>query len=171
MRSLWNLLVGQEQRNVAGRRPCLSLHLHWHCSFSPVIRTDSKGRIFPPTGQNLTAETGPLIARDDQIVFYGTYLEGVPFYLRIERPIWLVEARRKAEPKGNYYLAGRRPVSAPGYGKIAFTDEEFAEHWKRNERTFRVFLKEMSLARSSSEIGGPPRVLAKLNEYLLVTNR
>ena len=131
----------------------------------------AKAASFHRLAKTLTAETAPLIARDDQIVFYGTYLEGMPFYLRIERPIWLVEARRKAEPKGNYYLAGRRPVSAPGYGKIAFTDEEFAEHWKRNERTFRVFLKEMSLARFSGEVGGRPRVLAKLDGYLLVTNR
>ena len=65
----------------------------------------------------------------------------------------------------------RRRVSAPGYGQIVFAYDEFAEQWKRDEKVLRVFLKEMSLARFSGEIGHSPRTLAKLDEYLLVTNR
>jgi len=125
---------------------------------------------FHRAAKSLTEETAPLIERPDQIVFYGTYLEGLPFYLRIDRPIWLVEARHRAEELGNSYVAERRRP-APGYGQVVFGDGEFAEQWKRNQTVFRVFLKEKSLSRLSREVDTAPRILAKLNEYFLVTNR
>src|SRR6202008_4978592 len=64
----------------------------------------AKAASFHRLAKALATETAPFIAREDQIVFYGTYLEEMPFYLRIERPIWLVEARRGAEPRGNFSL-------------------------------------------------------------------
>ena len=73
-----------------------------------------KAASFHRTAKTLAAESAPLIASDDQIVFYATYLEGVPFYLRIDRPIWLVETRRRAEPMTNSYLGMHRMVPAPG---------------------------------------------------------
>jgi 4-amino-4-deoxy-L-arabinose transferase-like glycosyltransferase len=130
-----------------------------------------KAAAFHRAAKPLAEETAPLIDRSDQIVFYGTYLEGVPFYLGIDRPIWLVEARHRAEEIGNSYVAERRKVPAPGYGQVVFDADEFAERWKRNEKVFRVFLKEKSLLRFSSEVGASPRILAKVDEYLLVTNR
>jgi len=42
---------------------------------------------------------------------------------------------------------------------------------KRNEKVFRVFLRERSLVRFSGEVGGSARILARIDEYLLVTNR
>lgn len=71
----------------------------------------------------------------------------------------------------NSYLGMHRMVPAPGYGQVAFSHDEFAEQWKRNEKVFRVFLRERSLVRFSGEVGGSPRILAKVDEYLLVTNR
>ena len=56
-----------------------------------------KAASFHRTAKTLAAESAPLIASDDQIVFYATYLEGVPFYLRIDRPIWLW--KRGVEPR------------------------------------------------------------------------
>ena len=132
-----------------------------------IVTAASFHRVAKP----LAAQTAPLIAPKDQIVFYGTYLEGIAFYLRIYQPIWLVETRRRSEPAVNSYLAMRRTVPAPGYGQVVFAHDEFAERWKKNEKAFRVFLKEKSLARFSDEVGGSPRVLAKLDEYLFVTNR
>jgi hypothetical protein len=126
---------------------------------------------FHRAAKSLAAETARLIAPEDQMAFYGTYLEGIPFYLRIHRPIWLVEARRRADPRANSYVAMRRRVPAPEYGQVVFAYDEFAEQWKRNEKVLKVFLKETSLARFSGEVGRPPRTLAKLGEYLLVTNR
>ena len=89
--------------------------------------------------------TAPLIEREDQLVFYDTYLEGMPFYLRVDQPIWLVERPREREIMSS--VAERRRVPAAGYGKIVFTLDEFADQWKRNEKVFRVFLREKSLAR------------------------
>jgi len=69
------------------------------------------------------------------------------------------------------YLAMHRMVPAPGYGQVMLSYHEFAEQWKRNEKVVRVFLRERSLVRFSGEVGGSPRILAKVDEYLLVTNR
>ena len=132
-----------------------------------IIKTASFRRAAKP----LAETTAPLIAHGDQIVFYGTYLEGMPFYLRIDRPIWIVEARDRADVIGNSYLAERRRVPATGFGQVVFNYDEFVEQWKRSEKVFRVFLKEKSLARFSGEVGGLPRILAQLDDYIFVTNR
>ena len=132
-----------------------------------IVKAASFHRAAKPLAEN----TAPLIEPEDQIVFYGTYLEGIPFYLRIDRPIWLVEARRRTEVMGNSYGAERRLAPAPGYGRVVFSYDEFARHWKRNERVFRVFLRKKSLARLTGEVGTSPRILTKIDEYLLVTNR
>jgi hypothetical protein len=130
-----------------------------------------KASSFHRAAKPLAESTAPLIEREDQIVFYGTYLEGMPFYLRVDRPIWLVEARRRTEVMRNSYNAERRLAPAPGYGRVVFSFDEFAGHWKRNERVFRVFLRKKSLARLTGEVGTSPRILTRVNEYLLVTNR
>ena len=52
---------------------------------------------------------------------------------------------------------------------VVFSD--LGGQWKCNEKVFRVFLRERSLVRFSGEVDGSPRILAKVDEYLLVTNR
>jgi hypothetical protein len=129
-----------------------------------------KAASFHRAAKPLAEKTAPLIEREDQLVFYDTYLEGMPFYLRVDQPIWLVERPREREIMSN--IAERRRVPAAGYGKVVFTLDEFAEHWQRNEKVFRVFLREKSLARFSRDVGTSPRVLSRINsEYFLVTNR
>ena len=126
---------------------------------------------FHRASKSLAEESAPLISSEDRIVFYDTYVEGMPYYLCIDKPIWLVQAREKGDVMGSYYVTERHPAPAAGYGQMLFTFEEFAEQWKKNAGPLKVFLKEKNLAKLSGEIGTSPKLLMRFNEYLLVTNR
>ena len=126
---------------------------------------------FHRASKSLAEQSAPLISSEDRLVFYDTYVEGMPYYLRIDKPIWLVQSREKGDVMGSYYVAERHPAPAAGYGQVLFTFEEFAEQWKKNAGPLKVFLKEKNLAKLSGEIGTSPKLLMRFDEYLLVTNR
>jgi 4-amino-4-deoxy-L-arabinose transferase-like glycosyltransferase len=115
--------------------------------------------------------TAALIDRPDRLVFYDTYIEGLPFYLRIDKPIWLVQPREKGNIMGSFYVAEKRPAPAPSYGQVLFTFEEFADRWKANELPLRVFLKEKNLLRFSKQVGVVPKKLMRFDDFILVSNR
>jgi 4-amino-4-deoxy-L-arabinose transferase-like glycosyltransferase len=119
----------------------------------------------------LAAQAVPLITREDRLVFYDTYIEGLPFYLHVDKPIWLIQSPEKGDVMGSYYAAERRRAPAERFGQVLFSFQEFAERWKKNEQPLKVFVKEKNLDRLSRDIGGAPRLLMRLNDYLLVTSR
>jgi 4-amino-4-deoxy-L-arabinose transferase-like glycosyltransferase len=119
----------------------------------------------------LAAKAAPFINPEDRLVFYDTYVEGLPFYLRIDKPIWLVQSPEKGGIMGSSYVGDRRPAPAKGFGQVVFSFQEFAERWKKNEQPLKVFVKEKNLDRLTREIGGAPKLMMKLNEYLLVASR
>lgn len=126
---------------------------------------------FHRASKSLAAQAAPLITREDQLVFYDTYIEGLPFYLRVDKPIWLVQSPQKGDVMGSYYAAERRPGPTERFGQVLFSFQEFAERWKKNEQPLKVFVKEKNLDRLSREIGSAPILLIRLNEYLLVATR
>ena len=126
---------------------------------------------FHRTAWPLAQELEKVIDPADRIVFYNTYSEGLPFYLGIDKPIWLVQAAEKAAMMGSYYIRERRPKAAAGYGPVFFTFEEFAQQWKKNDRTLRVLVKEKNLPQLSADIGAVPTKVMKFDNYLLVSSR
>ena len=126
---------------------------------------------FHRASKSLAAQAAPLIHREDRLVFYDTYIEGLPFYLRIDKPIWLVQSPEKGDVMGSNYAAEQRPAPTERFGQVLFSFQEFAERWKKNEQPLKVFVKEKNLERLSREIGSAPKLLIRLNEYLLVTSR
>jgi hypothetical protein len=83
-----------------------------------------------------------------RLVFYDTNIEGLPFYLRIDKPIWLVQSSDKGNVMGSFYVAEKRPAPAPGYGQVLFTFEEFAGRWNSG-LPLRVFLKKKTCLNSA----------------------
>ena len=133
-----------------------------------VVASSSFNRISKPLVQLAT----PFIEVQDQLVFYDNYLEGLPFYLRIEKPIWLVQAGNRRTIMASNYLAAHRPAPAPGYGPVLLSYEEFAERWKTGKQTLRVFVRARHLDRLIRDIGAiPKKQRVELGEYLLVSNR
>jgi hypothetical protein len=121
--------------------------------------------------KSIAQATAPLMGQEDRLVFYDNYIEGLPFYLRLNKPIWLVQSRQKKELMGSIYVAEKRPTPARGYGQILFTFEEFTAEWKKNELPLRVFVKEKSLTRLTRELGEVPKSLMRFGDVVLVSNR
>ena len=121
--------------------------------------------------KSLAKATAPLMGQEDRLVFYDNYIEGLPFYLRLNKPIWLVQSRQKRELMGSIYVAEKRPTPARGYGQVLFTFEEFAAEWKKNELPLRIFLKEKNLPRLTRELSEVPKLLIRFGDVVLVSNR
>jgi 4-amino-4-deoxy-L-arabinose transferase-like glycosyltransferase len=132
-----------------------------------IVAASSFNRVSKPLAQ-LSA---PFIGAQDRLVFYDTFLEGIPFYLRVEKPIWVVQTRERQSIMASNYLAARRPAPALGYGPVVLAFDEFAARWQAGNESLRVIVKEKNLARLSQEVGAVPQQLVRFGEYLLVGNR
>src|SRR5207237_6233721 len=100
---------------------------------------------FRRAAKSTAQATAALIDRPDRLVFYDTYIEGLPFYLRIDKPIWLVQSREKGNIMGSFYVAEKRPAPAAGYGQVLFTFDWFAVQRGNKELPPRNFMKEKKL--------------------------
>ena len=121
--------------------------------------------------RSLARAAAPFIAPEDRMVFYDTYLAGVPFYLDRREPTWIVQREGKETVMGSTYLAEQRPDAAAGQDQVVLSFGEFAQRWHRKDLVLRVWVKEKNLRRMTSNLGVAPKILTKFDEYLLVTNR
>jgi 4-amino-4-deoxy-L-arabinose transferase-like glycosyltransferase len=111
--------------------------------------------------QNVTPAT--------QVIFYNTYLSGMAFYLRTERPIWFVtKSNKKRTFLGNYHALNHRadPVTLGGQAILDF--DEFRNRWRNVSQPLLVIVKEKNLSRLQKNVGETLRRLAAVDEYLLV---
>lgn len=123
------------------------------------------------SAKSIAQSTAPLLGQADRLVSYDFYVEGLPFYLRLDKPIWLIQSRQKRELMGSIYVAEKRPPPARGYGQILFTFEEFAAEWRKNKLPLRIFLNEKNLPRLTRELGEVPKSVVKFADIVLVSNR
>jgi len=118
----------------------------------------------------IAAKILPRLTATTQVASYDTYLAGLPFYLRSERPLWVVTyERKKRSYLGNYYELGKRadPVSAWGTAIIDF--QEFRRRWNATEEPLLIVVKEKNLTRFVQQVGESPIRLEAAGEYLLVS--
>ena len=123
------------------------------------------------TAKTLADAAAPFISPDSQIVLFNTYVTGLPFYLRIDRPIWIVNPKGKSTLMGSPYVSRMLPAPAPGHGKVLFNIEEFAASWAQNERPFRVFLKARNVSQLNDQVATATSELVRVDEHVLVTKR
>ena len=114
--------------------------------------------------KELALKSAAFLRSEDQLVIYDTYLASVPFYLRLEKPFWIVTPEDTKDVMGSFYAAEKKLAPAPGYGKVVFTFAEFQEEWSR--RKLFVFVRYKRLA----ELGGH-KLLLQVGNIALVTNR
>ena len=107
-----------------------------------------------------------------QVALFETYMSGLPFYLRAERPVWLITHESKKRTfLGNYYTIGKRHDPVTPWGKAIFNLDDFAKQWKTRRQPFLVILKDKNLNQLAETIGETPKPLARVTEYVLVSNR
>lgn len=116
--------------------------------------------------RNLARAAAAVLRSDEAapVVIYDTYLPGLPFYLGIRRPMWVVARETDDEILGSFYVALTRPAPAPGYPPALLTYEDFDREWGR--RKLLVFIKEKRLFELPKA-----KVLAQADGVALVTNR
>ncbi|MBI2229253.1 MAG: glycosyltransferase family 39 protein, partial [Deltaproteobacteria bacterium] len=155
----------QEQR-VVYLRHCLGLVLLLFC-VAQMFAAASQTR----SAKTLAERASPFIRPQDQLVLYDAYLNGLPYYLRVERPIWVIWSGRSKIIMQNIYVAQKQPTPALGFGPVLFTFEEFAKEWKEAKQPLLVFLKQRQLSRLLRQGGDTPRELARVGEFVLVSHR
>jgi 4-amino-4-deoxy-L-arabinose transferase-like glycosyltransferase len=112
------------------------------------------------------------VRESTQLVFYETHLAGMAFYLRAERPIWLVtHSDKKRTFLGHYYdVADRKDLTTP-WGDAIFDYEEFREKWQTAKQPLLVVVKDKNLSRLARNVGEAPKKLAAVDGYALVTKQ
>ena len=109
---------------------------------------------------------------ETQVVLYDTYLTGMPFYLRTQRPVWVVtHANKKKTVLGNFYVATNRGWPDTRWGKALFDLDEFREVWEITDKPLLIIVKQKNISRMEKEIGDSPRRLTAVDEYVLMSNR
>jgi 4-amino-4-deoxy-L-arabinose transferase-like glycosyltransferase len=121
------------------------------------------------SARSLAQSAAPFITHDSQVALYDTYLTGLIFYLRRDRPIWFVGSPGKTTWMGSPYVSRFFPNSAPGHGKILVSFAEFADAWDKGTPPVLVFAKAHNIPRLRSQLGESTKELVKVGEYVLVS--
>jgi 4-amino-4-deoxy-L-arabinose transferase-like glycosyltransferase len=117
----------------------------------------------------LAQSAAPFINHDSQIAIYGTYLTGLTFYLRRDRPIWVVGSPEKKTWMGSPYVSRHFPNPAPGHGKVLVNVAELVDSWNKGTPPVLVFAKGRNIARFRSQLGEPTKELVRVDEYVLLS--
>jgi 4-amino-4-deoxy-L-arabinose transferase-like glycosyltransferase len=105
-----------------------------------------------------------------QVVFYDTYLAGMAFYLRSDKPLWVITfGNKKRTFLGNYYALGKRSWPITKWGKTLMDFDEFSNQWKSSQQPMIVMVKEKNRNRLEQQIGAAPRKIAAVDEFVLLS--
>jgi 4-amino-4-deoxy-L-arabinose transferase-like glycosyltransferase len=121
------------------------------------------------SAKTLAQSAAPFITHESQIAIYDTYLTGLIFYLRRDRPIWVVGSPGKKTWMGSPYVSRHFPDPASGHDKILVNVAELADAWKKGTPPVLVFAKAHNIPRFRSQLGGSTKELVKVGEYVLVS--
>jgi 4-amino-4-deoxy-L-arabinose transferase-like glycosyltransferase len=122
------------------------------------------------SSKELAAKASAFFRPGDRWVIYDTYLSSLPFYLRIEQPMWVVWSGKKNAVMGSFYVAQKQPLPAPGYGRALLTFEDFAPVWESCRSRLLVFVKVKNLPGLSKPGVVYPRELVRAGDVVVVTN-
>ena len=105
-----------------------------------------------------------------QIVFFDTYQAGMAFYLRTEKPLWVVtHANKKRTFLGNYYAIAGHPEPTPPGGKALLDFEEFQSRWKTATQPLLIIVKTKNLPHLEERVGKSLKQIGAIGEYLVMT--
>ncbi|MEO6163728.1 MAG: glycosyltransferase family 39 protein [Candidatus Binatia bacterium] len=120
------------------------------------------------SSKRLAERIAPSIHTDDQLVLYGGYPSSLPFYLNIQRPMWVIGRADSSKVLGSVYVARQRPEPAAGYGKVLHTFEEFTALWNASKPRLVVFIKSSAVDRLD---GSTLSRIARVGAISVVTHK
>ena len=104
-----------------------------------------------------------------QVVFFDTYQAGMAFYLRTEKPIWVVtHDNKKRTFLGNYYAIAGHPEPTPPGGKALLNFEEFQSRWETTKQPLLIIVKTKNLPHLKQRVGKSPKQIGAIDEYLVM---
>lgn len=122
------------------------------------------------SAKDLAETAASAMGPSTQLVFYETYRSGVAFYLRTEKPIWMVtHSEKKRTFLGNFYAAGDHPVPTNEWGKALLDFEEFKERWEATREPVLIVVRDKDLFKLENLLGTKLRVVAAVDDYLLLS--
>ena len=124
------------------------------------------------SAKSLGEQARPLISAETQVVLYDAYLAGLGFYLRSEKPAWVItESKSKRNFTGNYYALGKRAAPDTRWGKALFDFADLADQWRSTRQPLLVLAKAKSRARLEQQIGAGTKILASVDDYVWLTKK
>jgi len=117
----------------------------------------------------LAQATASFVNPGSQVVLYDTHAAGLLFYLRLERPAWVVIRKGQTKVMESPYVSKNLANLTSGYGKIFFSSEEFEAAWRQNSPSLRVFVETKHLNWFKERFGVKTKELARLGTYALVS--
>lgn len=121
------------------------------------------------SAKELAARAIDQVTPATQVVFYDTYQAGMAFYLRTQKPIWLITHGNKRRTfLGNYYTIGKRREPLTQWGKAMLTFDEFREKWQTGQEPLLIIVKRKNLQRLTDQVGGSPRVITMFDEFAIL---
>jgi 4-amino-4-deoxy-L-arabinose transferase-like glycosyltransferase len=155
-----------------GHRSFVVAHLFGTVWFFIVITQMMVATSADRSAKSIIEKAEAWIDKSVQLVFFDTYLTGALFYLRADRPVWIVtNANKKNTVLGNYYVVEKRERPETAWGKAIYTFEEFRDIWRESGRPMVVIIKDKNIVRMKRRIGASPTELGRVDEYVLVTNQ
>ena len=124
---------------------------------------------FERSAKALARSAAPFIQHDSRIFVYDTYINGLLFYLGLDRPILIVSSPIKSTVMGSPYVSMHRPRATPRYGQILFNFDEFLTAWRETQHLPLVFAKAKNVPRLEGQLGGPTKELARAGEHVLLS--
>jgi hypothetical protein len=117
-------------------------------------------------------KAAPWIDGNVQVVFFDTYLTGTLFYLRADRPVWIVtHANKKKTVFGNYYIIEKRDRPETPWGKVLYTFGEFRQIWRESRRPMIVIVKDKNISRMKRRSEASGTEIGRVGEYVLLANQ
>jgi 4-amino-4-deoxy-L-arabinose transferase-like glycosyltransferase len=124
------------------------------------------------SAKRLAERSAAWLMPDNQIIFYDTYLAGLQFYLKVDRPTWVVaHPKKKDTVAGNFYAVTGRADPESRFGKVMIEFQEFAKTWQQPPGPLVVIVKEKNLGRLEDQIGRSYDRLGQVDEYVFLKNR
>jgi len=119
------------------------------------------------SAKELAGRAVPIITPATQVVLYDTYFAGMTFYLRSQKPLWVITHNKGNRTfLGNYYALSNREQPLTRWGKAILDLDEFHEEWKSAKQPMVIFVKKKRLEKL---VGEAPRVVGAFDETVVLS--
>ena len=121
------------------------------------------------SSKTLAQSSLAFLTPDSQVAIFNTYVPGLIFNLRLDRPVWVVNPEGRQTWMGSPYVSTRRRNPALGYDKVLVTFDQFADAWKKMTQRPLVFAKAKHVSLLEQQVTAVTQELVRVDEYVLVS--